>query len=172
RAMIICLVICTLLYVAITLVLTGMVNYTELNVKDPLTFVFKYVGFDHMAGVISVTSVVAITSALVVYQLAQPLIWMTMSRDGLLWEKFARVHPKYKTPSFATIVTGIVVAVPSLFFKMDFFIDLTSVGTFFAFILVCACVLYMDHKGLVEKSKFLVLYINGIYIIGLGLEVA
>src|SRR5690606_41629649 len=70
----ICLVICTLLYVAITLVLTGMVNYTELNVKDPLTFVFKYVGFDHMAGVISVTSVVAITSALVVYQLAQPRI--------------------------------------------------------------------------------------------------
>lgn len=172
RAMIICLVICTLLYVAITLVLTGMVNYTELNVKDPLTFVFKYVGFDHMAGVISVTSVVAITSALVVYQLAQPRIWMTMSRDGLLWKKFARVHPKYKTPSFATIVTGIVVAVPSLFFKMDFFIDLTSVGTFFAFILVCAGVLYMDHTGLSEKSKFRVPYINGKYLVGLGFVVA
>lgn len=116
RAMIWCLIICTVLYVAITLVLTGMVHYTELNVKDPLAFVFKYVGFDHMAGIISVTSVIAITSALLVYQLAQPRIWMTMSRDGLLSKKFARIHPKYKTPSFATIVTGLVVAVPSLFF--------------------------------------------------------
>lgn len=168
RAMIICLIICTVLYVAITLVLTGMVNYTELNVRDPLAFVFKYVGFDHMAGIVSVTSVIAITSALVVYQLAQPRIWMTMSRDGLLWKKFARVHPKYKTPSFATIVTGIVVAVPSLFFKMDFFVDLTSVGTFFAFILVCAGVLYMDYSGLSTKSKFRVPYINGKYIIGLA----
>lgn len=168
RAMIWCLVICTVLYVAITLVLTGMVNYTELNVRDPLAFVFKYVGFDQMAGIVSVTSVVAITSALVVYQLAQPRIWMTMSRDGLLWKKFARIHPKYKTPSFATIVTGVVVAVPSLFFKMDFFVDLTSVGTFFAFILVCAGVLYMDYSGLSAKSKFRVPYINGKYLIGLG----
>lgn len=172
RAMILCLVICTVLYVAITLVLTGMVNYTELNVKDPLAFVFKYVGFDHMAGIVSVTSVIAITSALLVYQLAQPRIWMTMSRDGLLSKRFARVHPKYRTPSYATIVTGIVVAIPSLFFKMDFFVDLTSVGTFFAFILVCAGVLYMDYSGLSAKSKFRVPYINGKYVIGLGFVLA
>lgn len=169
RAMIWCLVICTVLYVAITLVLTGMVNYTELNVKDPLAFVFKYVGFDYMAGVISVTSVIAITSALLVYQLAQPRIWMTMSRDGLMSKRFARVHPKYRTPSYATIVTGIVVGIPSLFFKMDFFVDLTSVGTFFAFIMVCAGVLYMDYSGLSEKSKFRVPYVNGKYLVGLGL---
>jgi amino acid transporter len=149
-----------------------MVNYTELNVKDPLAFVFKYVGFDHMAGIISVTSVIAITSALLVYQLAQPRIWMTMSRDGLLWKKFATIHPKYKTPSFATIVTGLVVAIPSLFFKMDFFVDLTSVGTFFAFILVCAGVLYMDYSGLSAKSKFKVPYINGKYLVGAGLLIA
>jgi amino acid transporter len=172
KAMIYCLLICTVLYVAITVVLTGMVNYTELNVKDPLAFVFKYVGFDHMAGIISVTSVIAITSALLVYQLAQPRIWMTMSRDGLLWKKFATIHPKYKTPSFATIVTGLVVAIPSLFFKMDFFVDLTSVGTFFAFILVCAGVLYMDYSGLSAKSKFKVPYINGKYLVGAGLLVA
>lgn len=172
KAMIYCLLICTVLYVAITLVLTGMVNYTELNVKDPLAFVFKYVGFDHMAGIISVTSVIAITSALLVYQLAQPRIWMTMSRDGLLWKKFATIHPKYKTPSFATVVTGLVVAIPSLFFKMDFFVDLTSVGTFFAFILVCAGVLYMDYSGLSAKSKFKVPYINGKYVVGGGLLIA
>ena len=169
KAMIWCLVICTVMYVAITLVLTGMVNYTELNVKDPLAFVFKYVGFDYMAGVISVTSVIAITSALLVYQLAQPRIWMTMSRDGLMPKRFASIHPKYRTPSYATIVTGIVVGVPSLFFKMDFFVDLTSVGTFFAFIMVCAGVLYMDYSGLSEKSKFRVPYVNGKYLVGLGL---
>lgn len=172
KAMIYCLLICTVLYVCITFVLTGMVSYTELNVKDPLAFVFKYVGFDYMAGVISVTSVVAITSALLVYQLAQPRIWMTMSRDGLLSKKFARIHPKYKTPSYATIVTGLVVAIPSLFFKMDFFVDLTSVGTFFAFIIVCGGVLYMDYSGLSAKSKFKVPYVNGKYIVGFGLLVA
>ncbi|MVZ63396.1 amino acid permease [Sphingobacterium humi] len=171
RAMIYCLLICAVLYVAITLVLTGMVNYTELNVKDPLAYVFSYVGFDHMAGIISVTSVIAITSALLVFQLAQPRIWMTMSRDGLLWKKFATIHPKYKTPSFATIVTGFVVAVPALFFKMDFFVDLTSVGTFFAFILVCCGVLYMDYSGISKKSKFRVPYINGKYIVGLSMFV-
>ena len=168
RAMIYCLLICAVLYVAITLVLTGMVNYKELNVKDPLAYVFSYVGFDHMAGIISVTSVIAITSALLVFQLAQPRIWMTMSRDGLLGKSFSKIHPKYKTPSFATIVTGFVVAIPALFFKMDFFVDLTSVGTFFAFILVCCGVLYMDHSGISKKSKFRVPYVNGKYIVGIG----
>lgn len=83
-----------------------------------------------MAGVISVSSVIAITSALLVYQLGQPRIWMTMSRDGLLWKRFSKIHPKYQTPSFATIITGLVVGIPALFFRMDFFVDLTSVGTF------------------------------------------
>jgi len=172
RAMILCLLICAVLYISITLVLTGMVHYTELNVKDPLAYVFEYVGMNYMAGVVSVTSVVAITSALLVFQLAQPRIWMTMSRDGLLWKRFAEIHPKYKTPSFATIVTGFMVAIPALFFKMDFFVDLTSVGTFFAFILVCAGVLYMDYSGISKKSRFRVPYVNGKYLITLGLLVA
>ncbi len=172
KAMIICLLICAVLYILITLVLTGMVNYTELNVKDPLSFVFEYVGVDYMAGIVSVTSVVAITSALLVFQLAQPRIWMTMSRDGLLWKPFATIHPKYKTPSFATVVAGFMVAVPALFFKMDFFVDLTSVGTFFAFILVCSGVLYMDYSGISKQSKFKVPYINGRYLITAGLLAA
>ncbi|WP_134090587.1 amino acid permease [Olivibacter sp. XZL3] len=169
RAMIYCLLICTVLYVLITLVLTGMVNYKELNVNDPLAFVFQSTGLNFMAGVISVSSVIAITSALLVFQLGQPRIWMTMSRDGLLWKRFASIHPKYKTPGFATIIAGIVVTVPALFFRMDFFVDLTSVGTFFAFILVCGGVLYLDHQGISEKSKFRVPYINGKYIVGFAL---
>lgn len=166
RAMLYCLGICTVLYVLITLVLTGMVNYKELGVSDPLAYVFQKVNLDFVAGVISVSAVVAITSALLVYQLGQPRIWMTMSRDGLLWKRFSRIHPKYKTPSFATIVTGFLVAIPSLFMDLKFFVDLTSVGTFFAFILVCAGILFLDAKGLTAQSKFKVPYINGKYIIG------
>ncbi len=97
---------------------------------------------------------------------------MTMSRDGLLWPKFAKIHPKYHTPSFATIITGLLVAVPSLFLDMQFFIDLTSVGTFFAFIMVCGGILYLDDSGLSEQSKFKVTYINGKYIVGIGLAIA
>ena len=166
RAMLYCLAICTVLYVLITLVLTGMVNYKELGVSDPLAYVFQKVNLDFVAGVISVSAVVAITSALLVYQLGQPRIWMTMSRDGLLWKRFSRIHPKFKTPSFATIVTGFLVAVPSLFMDLKFFVDLTSVGTFFAFILVCGGILYLDAQGLTAQAKFKVPYINGKYIIG------
>ncbi|MBC3787850.1 amino acid permease [Spirosoma utsteinense] len=169
RAMLYCLAICTVLYVMITLVLTGMVNYKELGVSDPLAYVFQKVNLDFVAGVISVSAVVAITSALLVYQLGQPRIWMTMSRDGLLWKRFSTIHPKYKTPSFATIVTGFLVAIPSLFMDLKFFVDLTSVGTFFAFILVCAGILFLDAKGLTAQSKFKVPYINGKYIIGVVL---
>jgi amino acid transporter len=172
RAMLWCLGICTVLYVLIALVLTGMVNYKELMVDDPLAYVFEKVGFDFMAGIISVSAVVAITSALLVYQLGQPRIWMTMSRDGLLWPKFSKVHPKFKTPSFATIITGIVVAIPSMFMNMQFFVDLTSVGTSFAFIVVCAGVLYMDQKGISKHSKFRVPYVNGKYIVPVGLVIA
>jgi basic amino acid/polyamine antiporter, APA family len=167
RAMIYCLIICAVLYVLITLVLTGMVNYTELKVDDPLAYVFEKVNLNFMAGVISVSAVVAITSALLVYQMGQPRIWMSMSRDGLLWKRFSNIHPKYKTPSFATIITGIVVAVPSLFLDMGFFVDLTSVGTFFAFILVCGGVLYLDYKGLSKDAKFKIPYVNGQYLVGI-----
>ncbi|QMW00832.1 amino acid permease [Spirosoma foliorum] len=169
RAMLYCLGICTILYVLITLVLTGMVNYKELGVSDPLAYVFQKVNLDFVAGVISVSAVVAITSALLVYQLGQPRIWMTMSRDGLLWKRFSTIHPKFKTPSFATIVTGFLVAIPSLFMDLKFFVDLTSVGTFFAFILVCAGILFLDARGLTAQSKFKVPYINGKYIIGVVL---
>ena len=167
RAMIYCLVICAVLYVMITLVLTGMVNYTELKVDDPLAYVFQKVNLDFVAGVISVSAVVAITSALLVYQMGQPRIWMSMSRDGLLWKRFAKIHPTFKTPSFSTIVTGFLVAIPSMFLDMGFVADLTSVGTFFAFIVVCGGVLYLDHQGLSKDAKFKIPYLNGQFIVGI-----
>ncbi len=165
KAMLYSLAICTTLYVLITLTLTGMVNYKELAVADPLAYVFEKVGMDFIAGVIAVSAVVAITSALLVYQLGQPRIWMTMSRDGLLPKIFSRIHPKYKTPGFSTIVTGFLVGVPSLFLNMKFVTDLTSVGTFFAFILVCGGILVIDPQGKATNASFKLPYVSGKFII-------
>ncbi|MES2622016.1 MAG: amino acid permease, partial [Bacteroidota bacterium] len=91
-------------------------------------------------------------------------IWMSMSRDGLLPPIFSRMHPKFKTPSFSTILTGIVVAVPSLFLNMNVVIDLTSVGTLFAFVLVCAGILRLSLLPNPPKSSFKTPYINSKYI--------
>lgn len=138
RGMFYSLAICTVLYILITIVLTGMTSYKTLNVMDPLAFVFEQRGFHRMGGFISASAVVALTGVLLVFQLGQPRIWMSMSRDGLLPKAFAKVHPKYRTPSFATIVTGLVVGIPLFFFTTGFSVDFTSIGTLFAFLLVCA----------------------------------
>ncbi|MGB3130152.1 MAG: amino acid permease, partial [Saprospiraceae bacterium] len=118
RGMMYSIIICTVLYVAIALVLTGMVKYDELAVGDPLAFVFDKVNLNWLSGVIAVSAIFAMASVLLVFQLGQPRIWMSMSRDGLLPKSFSKIHPKYKTPSFATIVTGFVVAVPALFLNL------------------------------------------------------
>ncbi len=151
RGMIYSLIICTVLYILIALVLTGMVNYSELKVPDPLAYVFAKLNLNKIGYVISISAVIATTSVILVFQLGQPRIWMSMSRDGLLPKQFAKVHPKYKTPSFATIVTGFLVAVPSLFIPSAIVTDLTSIGTLFAFVLVCFGVLILPkismHPG-------------------------
>ncbi|SNC77176.1 amino acid/polyamine/organocation transporter, APC superfamily [Hymenobacter gelipurpurascens] len=174
KAMIYALIICTVLYVIITLVLTGMVSYKELGVGDPLAFVFQKVGLNWLAGVVAVSAIFAMASVLLVFQIGQPRIWMTMSRDGLLPPVFAKVHPKFHTPSFSTIVTGFFVGVPALLLNMDLVIDLTSIGTLFAFALVCGGILVIDPHGQ-SDARFKVPYINGqflvplIMLIGLGL---
>ena len=90
-----------------------------------------------------------------------------MSRDGLLPPKFAKVHPRYRTPSFATIITGFVVAVPALFMNLTMVTDLCSIGTLFAFALVCAGVLVLQDKN-VPRGKFRIPYLNGKYILPIG----
>ncbi|MDB5132878.1 MAG: amino acid permease [Mucilaginibacter sp.] len=175
RAMFNTLIICTVLYIVLVLVLTGMTNFTRLNVADPLAFVFQDQHSkvtNWISGIISVSAIVVIASVLLVYQLGQPRIWMSMSRDGLLPKVFSRIHPKYHTPSFSTIVTGFVVAVPALFLNLDVVLALTSIGTLFAFVLVCGGVLMLNsqpHNKL--YSKFKVPYLNGKYIVP-GLFVA
>lgn len=157
------IIICTILYVTIALVLTGMVKYNELAVGDPLAFVFERLGMKWISAVIGVSAIVAMASVLLVFQLGQPRIWMSMSRDGLLPKKFATIHPKYKTPSFATIVTGFVVAVPALFMNLTNVTDLCSIGTLFAFVLVCAGVLKLDMTPGAPRGKFKTPYINSKY---------
>ena len=164
RGMIYSLVICTVIYVLIALALTGMVNYSKLDVGDPLSFVFQQVNLNWIAGVVAISAVVATASVLLVFQIGQPRIWMAMSRDGLLPKIFSRIHPVYKTPSFSTILTGVVVAVPALFLNMNVVIDLTSVGTLFAFVLVCGGILRMSLFDNPPQSKFKVPYINGKFI--------
>jgi len=166
KGMIYSLLICTVLYILVALVLTGMVNYKELQVADPLAFVFERVGLTQISYIISVSAVIATASVLLIFQMGQPRIWMSMSRDGLLPKAFSYIHPKYKTPSFATIITGIMVAVPALFMNLTEVTDLTSIGTLFAFVLVCGGVLLLPKDTPEARSKrFNIPYINSKYII-------
>ena len=146
KAMMWSIIVCTILYILIALVLTGMVKYDSLNVGDPLAFVFEKLNIKWMSGIIAVSAVVAMASVLLVFQMGQPRIWMSMSRDGLLPSSFSKVHPRYKTPSFATIVTGFIVGIPALFMNLTMVTDLCSIGTLFAFVLVCGGVLVLQGR--------------------------
>lgn len=166
--------ICTVLYVILAFVLTGMVSYKELNVDDPLAIVFTKHHLDWLSGVISLSAVIAVASVFLVFQLGQPRIFMSMARDGLLPKQFARIHPRFKTPSFSTIVTGIAVAIPTLFLNSQLVLDLCSIGTLFAFVLVCGGILQLnaidraeaDRSGSpIIRSGFRVPYFNGRYVV-------
>jgi amino acid transporter len=144
-----------------------MINYSEFkNVADPLAFVFEKIDLKKIGFIVSISAVVATTSVLIVFQIGQPRIWMSMSRDGLLPKAFSRIHPKFQTPSFATVMTGLLVAIPALFIDIGIVTDLTSIGTLFAFVLVCAGVLNLPKTETLQTSKkFRLPYINGQWIV-------
>lgn len=168
RGILYSILICTILYVAIALVITGMVNYSELNVGDPLAHVFeKFSSLRWLGGIVAVSAVVAMASVMLVFQLGQPRIWMSMSRDGLLPPAFAKIHPKYKTPSFSTLITGVLVAVPIFFVDINMVTDICSAGTLFAFCLVCGGVLKLKMKTQTHEPKFAAPYVNSKYIVPL-----
>jgi APA family basic amino acid/polyamine antiporter len=165
KGMIYSLLICTGIYVVVTLVVTGMVNYSEFNhVADPLAYVFEKINMPGIGYAVSVSAVIAATSVLLVFQLGQPRIWMSMSRDGLLPRRFSKIHPKFQTPSFATIITGLVVGIPALFVDIAIVTDLTSIGTLFAFVLVCAGVLNLPPDPTQKEGGFRLPYINGAWV--------
>lgn len=167
RGMIYSLIICTVVYVVVTLVITGMVNYSEFkNVADPLAYVFDKINLKKVGYVVSISAVVAATSVMIVFQIGQPRIWMSMSRDGLLPSRFGKIHPKFQTPSFATVVTGFLVAIPALFVDIGIVTDLTSIGTLFAFVLVCGGVLNLPRREKTPGEKrFHLTYINGRWVV-------
>jgi APA family basic amino acid/polyamine antiporter len=140
------LAICTVIYVVVAVVLTGMVPSDKLGVADPLAAAFAYVGADVSAGVVSIGAVIAMTAVLLVFQLGQPRIFFSMSRDGLLPKYFARVHPKYRTPHVTTIWTGIVVAAISGIANINEIVELTNIGTLFAFVLVCIGIIILRYR--------------------------
>jgi amino acid transporter len=165
KAIFYALILCTILYVLISFVLTGIVPYKELNVGDPLAYIFKE-RLPWFSGVIALSAIFAIAGVFLVFQLGQPRIWMSMSRDGLLPSIFSRIHPKYRTPSFSTIVTGVLVAIPALFMNLKEVVDLSSIGTLFAFVLVCGGILAIENtKNPPATPRFKTPYINGRYIV-------
>lgn len=148
KGMIYSLVICTVIYILLTLVLTGAVFYKNFeNIGDPLSFIFEpqNLNIGWMQFLVSAVAVIAMTSVLLVFQMGQPRIWMSMSRDGLMPPVFRKIHPKYNTPSFSTIITGLVVGVPIIFTDKTFVLDFTSIATLFAFVLVCGGVLLLPR---------------------------
>ena len=176
RGMMYSILICTVVYVIIALVLTGIVSYDKLAVGDPLAFVFDYIHVGWMAKIVAVSAVIATASVILVFQLGQPRIWMAMSRDGLLPKAFSKIHPRFKTPSFATIITGIVVVIPCLFMNLTFVTDLCSIGTLFAFVLVCAGVLKLNATPGSPQGSFKTPYINSRFVmpalVAIGIGVA
>jgi APA family basic amino acid/polyamine antiporter len=142
------LVICTVFYIVVAAVLTGMIPYQKLadGSAEPLAIALKYNGLNIAAGVVAFGAVVANTAVLLVFQLGQPRIFFSMGRDGLLPPFFSRIHPKFKTPHVTTIITGIAVAATAAVSSIEMMVDLTNIGTLFAFILVCVGIIILRVK--------------------------
>jgi basic amino acid/polyamine antiporter, APA family len=135
------LIICTVLYVAVAAVMTGMVPAAELGTGDPLAFALRRAGMGKLAAVTSLGAIIAMTAVLLVFQLGQTRIFMVMARDGLLPPLLARVHPRFRTPANGSLLTGLMVAVAPTFIKPAQALELTSIGTLFAFVVVSAGVI-------------------------------
>jgi len=138
--------ICTLIYAVVGLVATGLVPYKQLKGSDPLARAFEVAGIGWGHAIISFGAIISMTAVLLVFQLGQPRIFYSMSRDGLLPPWFRKVHPRYRTPHVTTILTGIFVALGSTILDDDETYDLTNIGTLFAFLIVCVGVLALRLK--------------------------
>jgi APA family basic amino acid/polyamine antiporter len=160
------LIICTIFYAVVAAVFTGLISYDDLRSKlateqaEPLTMALQYVGqkfntdLGWAVGIVAFGSVIAHTAVLLVFQLGQPRIFFSMARDGLLPPVFYKVHPKYRTPHISTIITGVFVASFAAVASIDEMVDLTNIGTLFAFILVCAGIIVLRVKDPHRERPF------------------
>ena len=162
------LIVCTVIYVAVAVVLTGMEKWSQLGTAEPLAAVFSSLGMNWTAGVISVGALIATTSVLLVFQLGQPRIFFVMARDGLLPPWAARLHPKYRTPHVSTILTGVAVAAFAGISHLDEIVELTNIGTLFAFALVAAGVLVLRRREPERARAFRTPWVPWVPLLAIG----
>jgi APA family basic amino acid/polyamine antiporter len=149
------LIICTVLYIAVAAVLTGMVPYDKINIETPVSDAFGQAGLPWARGLISLGAMCGITSVLLVMMLSQPRVWLAMARDGMVPPSFfGAVHERFRTPWKATILTGVFVAIGAAFLPLRILADLTNIGTLFAFVVVCAAVLIMRRTHPTAERPF------------------
>jgi APA family basic amino acid/polyamine antiporter len=157
--------VCTLIYVIVGLVATGIVPFEQLKAADPLSRALELAGLPTASWIVAFGAVVSLTAVLLVFQYGQPRIFYAMARDGLLPRFAAKVHPKYRTPHITTLITGGVVATAALFADENEIYDLTNIGTLFAFAIVCIGVLVLRYSDPHRVRPFRV---PGLPIIALG----
>jgi APA family basic amino acid/polyamine antiporter len=160
------LAVCTVIYVIVGIVATGLVPYQQLKAADPLAQALELAGLPIAGWFVAFGAVVSLTAVLLVFQYGQPRIFFAMARDGMLPSWAARIHPKYRTPHVTTVVTGLVVAAGSLVMDENEIYDLTSIGTLAAFALVCLGVLVLRYKDPSRPRPFRVPFVWGVAIVG------
>ena len=160
------LAICTLIYVIVGIVATGIVPYQQLRAADPLARALEVAGLRTASWIVAFGAVVSLTAVLLVFQYGQPRIFLAMARDGLLPRWAARIHPKYRTPHVTTVVTGVVVALGSLFMDENEIYDLTNIGTLSAFAIVSIGVLVLRYVDPARPRPFRVPFVWGVSLVG------
>ncbi len=159
------LAICTVIYVIVGAVATGLVPYDQLKAADPLSRALEVAGMPTASWIVAFGAVVSLTAVLLVFQYGQPRIYMAMARDGLLPRFAAKIHPKYRTPHITTLITGLVVATGALVLDENEIYDLTNIGTLSAFAIVCIGVLVLRIK---EPDRPRPFRVPGIWFVSLG----
>jgi APA family basic amino acid/polyamine antiporter len=163
------LLVCTVLYIAVVAVLTGMVPYQELNKDAGVSDAFRRVGLGWAEFIIAVAGVAGITSVLLVMMLSAPRVFLAMARDGLVPRSiFASVHPRFRTPWISTILIGIFVASMTAFLPIDALLHLTNIGTLFAFVIVCGAVLIMRRINPEAERPFRCPFVPVVPILGIA----
>ena len=163
------LLVCTVIYIATAVVLTGIQPWHQMGVADPLAAAFARLGLDWAAGVIALGAVISMTAVLLVFQLGQPRIFFAMSRDGLLPKYFAKIHPKYQTPHMTTIWTGVVVASVAAVANINEIVELTNIGTLFAFVLVNAGIIILRRTDPDRHRVFRTPFVPWVPLLGIGM---
>ncbi|MDT5294622.1 MAG: basic amino acid/polyamine antiporter, family [Acidobacteriota bacterium] len=162
------LIICTILYIAVSAVLTAMVPYKEINIDAPVVDAFKRAGLTWMQYLVAAGAMTGITSVLLVMMLSQPRVMLALARDGLVPRGFfGDIHPKFRTPWKSTILTGLFVAAMAGFIPLSILAEMTSIGTLFAFVIVCGAVIVMRRTNPNAKRPFRAPFVPLVPILGI-----